>query len=188
MYRAETASQVTSSELCFRGIHINSVGRRTLLLHIYKSSWNNCRFSCDKLILSLQECNLKMLTNARRHKKQQPEGHKNGNSCSMLDVPLVVIEHIGSISQFDNFLIGPIKVQSDFFFFGWLSEGDALVDKALGDLIVEKYWSHWMDTTESLMWLDADVRWELKRCTCWDRWGVLMIYIIFITVHDLFSP
>ena len=32
----------------------------------------------------------------------------------------------------------------------WFSEGDAL--------LVEKYWSHWMYASESLLWFDSDVR------------------------------
>ncbi|XP_041810122.1 CD109 antigen-like [Chelmon rostratus] len=52
-----------------------------------------------------QECNIKMLTNARLHKKNKPSGPKNDDDA----------------------------------------------------LMVEKYWSHWLDTAESLLWLDANV-------------------------------
>ncbi|KAM6912159.1 CD109 antigen [Xenentodon cancila] len=37
------------------------------------------------------------------------------------------------------------------------NEDEALLDKAKGDFIEETYRSHWPDTTESLLWLDADV-------------------------------
>lgn len=44
------------------------------------------------------------------------------------------------------------------------SEGDVLM--------VEKYWSHWMDATESLLWLDTNVRSVLKgaRMGRWFKW------------------
>ncbi|XP_061599290.1 CD109 antigen [Cololabis saira] len=66
----------------------------------------------DLDVTDSQECHLKMLTNARQYKKQQPAGPTNDES---------------------------------------------LPDKARRDLMVETYWSHWPDTAESLLWLDADI-------------------------------
>ena len=42
------------------------------------------------------------------------------------------------------------------------SEGDAL--------LVEKYWDHWMEATEPLLWLDTYVRWVLKvKSSCYNN-------------------
>lgn len=60
---------------------------------------------------SLQECNVKMLTNAILHKKKQPDGPKNGmminKTVDLCDpfskafrIPLVAIQHIGLVPYF----------------------------------------------------------------------------------------
>nr|XP_040056472.1 CD109 antigen isoform X1 [Gasterosteus aculeatus aculeatus] len=52
-----------------------------------------------------QECNIRMITNAKIHQKNKPDGPSNGGA----------------------------------------------------DLMVEQYWSHWMDAAESLLWFDTGV-------------------------------
>jgi len=65
-----------------------------------------------------------------------------------------------------------MQIQSNLICFGWLSKGENLPDKIGDYLIVEKYWSHWMDTSESLLWLDTDVRWGLKVAHAGKEWDI----------------
>ncbi|XP_068577890.1 CD109 antigen-like [Cebidichthys violaceus] len=80
-----------------------------------------------------QECNIRMLTNARLYQKNKPDGPTN--------------------------------------------DGD--------DLIVEKYWSHWMDATESLLWFDTSVSiqtWVSEKITVPD--GVTSLRAFALVMSD----
>ncbi|XP_042356057.1 CD109 antigen-like [Plectropomus leopardus] len=80
-----------------------------------------------------QECNIRMLTNARLYKKKQHDGPNN--------------------------------------------EGDILV--------VEKYWSHWMDATESLLWFDtyiSDKTWTSEEISVPD--GVTSLRAVALVMSD----
>ncbi|XP_054470350.1 CD109 antigen-like [Anoplopoma fimbria] len=80
-----------------------------------------------------QECNIRMLTNARLYQKNKPDGPTN--------------------------------------------EGD--------DLMVEKYWSHWMDATESLLWFDTSVSnqtWTSEKITVPD--GVSSLRAFALVMSD----
>ncbi|XP_044022480.1 CD109 antigen-like isoform X2 [Siniperca chuatsi] len=80
-----------------------------------------------------QECNIRMLTNARLYEKKQPDGPKN--------------------------------------------ERDALM--------VEKYWSRWMDATESLLWLDtniSDKTWTSGKITVPD--GITSLRAVALVMSD----
>ncbi|XP_031703694.1 CD109 antigen-like [Anarrhichthys ocellatus] len=80
-----------------------------------------------------QECNIRMLTNARLYQKNKPDGPTN--------------------------------------------DGD--------DLMVEKYWSHWMDATESLLWFDTSVSiqtWISEKITVPD--GVMSLRAFALVMSD----
>ncbi|XP_070776881.1 CD109 antigen-like [Enoplosus armatus] len=87
----------------------------------------------ELILKAEQECNIRMLTNARIYKKKQPDGAKD--------------------------------------------EG--------GALMVEKYWSHWMDATESLLWLDTNVSnktWTSGKITVPD--GVTSLRAVALLMSD----
>lgn len=116
---------------------------------------------------SPQECNVRMLTNARLYKKKQPDAPENGminvilSRLHLLSVWGPSCGHLAywlgpTISiRLDLIFILQIFVQSELplitsLFSLGISEGDALM--------VERYWSRWMDAAESLLWLDTNVR------------------------------